>query len=102
MNDFTEIVTTEQQLRQILGEPGERVQRRVQCRLDAHSRTFIERSPFVLLATVDRQGRMDVSPKGDPPGFVRVLDETTLAIRERPGNKRADGFLNILDNPRGG
>jgi len=68
--------------------------------IDDHCRAWIERSPFAVISTVDRDGHMDVSPKGDPPGFVRVLDEKTLAIPDRPGNLRADSFQNILDNPR--
>ena len=70
--------------------------------LDKHCRKFISLSPFLLIATADANGNMDVSPKGDPPGFVHVLDDQTLAIPDRPGNKRADGFIHIIENPRVG
>lgn len=67
--------------------------------LDRHARDFIARSPFVCIGTQDGQGRADVSPRGDPPGFVRVLDDRTLAIPDRPGNNRLDSLANILGNP---
>ncbi|MFN3144623.1 MAG: MSMEG_1061 family FMN-dependent PPOX-type flavoprotein [Paracoccaceae bacterium] len=70
--------------------------------IDDHVATWIERSPFVVLATSDRKGRMDVSPKGDPAGFVKVLDRKTLAVPDRIGNHRGDSFMNILENPRVG
>ena len=65
-------------------------------------RQWLAASPFCLVATSDASGSCDVSPKGDPPGFVRVLDDTTVAIPERKGNRRADGYRNILDNPHVG
>jgi PPOX class probable FMN-dependent enzyme len=65
-------------------------------------REWIAASPFLLLATSAADGTCDVSPKGDPPGFVHVIDDTTIAIPERPGNRRADGFHNILSNPHVG
>ena len=102
MQVFNDVITTRDQLRETLGFPSERVQRKVITELDTHCRQFIGLSPYLLVATADTQGNMDVSPKGDPPGFVQILDETTLAIPDRPGNKRADGFFNILDNPRVG
>src|SRR5205814_4961602 len=70
--------------------------------LDEQCRAFIARSPFLLLATSGASGRCDVSPKGDPPGFVVVLDEHRLAIPDRLGNKRLDGMRNILENPHVG
>jgi uncharacterized protein len=72
---------------------------KVQDRLDAHARAFIARAPFLCLATQSGEGRADVSPRGDPPGFVRVLGPRTLAIPERPGNNRLDSLANILTNP---
>jgi PPOX class probable FMN-dependent enzyme len=96
---FTEILTTEAQLREVLGVPTERVVRKQIPYLDAHCRAFIAKSPFLLLATYDADGNVDVSPKGDPAGFVRVLDDTTLAIPDRPGNRRADSFRNLVVNP---
>ena len=102
MHQFTDVITTEQQLRDVVGFPTERVSRKVITSLDVHCRKFISLSPFLLIATADASGNMDVSPKGDPPGFVRILDDQTLAIPDRPGNKRADSFINILENPHVG
>jgi uncharacterized protein len=70
-----------------------------QPRLDAHARDFVARSPFLCIGTQSPDGRADVSPRGDPPGFVRVLDDRTLAIPDRPGNNRLDTMTNILANP---
>lgn len=67
--------------------------------LDRHAREFIRRSPFLCIGTQDGQGRADVSPRGDPQGFVQVLDDRTLAIPDRPGNNRLDTLANILTNP---
>jgi PPOX class probable FMN-dependent enzyme len=69
--------------------------------LDVH-RQWVSNSPLCFVATTDTQGRVDVSPKGDPPGFVHIIDDTTIAIPERPGNKRVDGYLNVLTNPHVG
>jgi PPOX class probable FMN-dependent enzyme len=69
-------------------------------RIDPHCRTWIERSPFLTIASCSADGKLDVSPKGDPAGFVKVLDEKTLAIPDRIGNNRADTLLNVLENPR--
>lgn len=95
---FSEIVTTESQFRAVIGHPNHRVLRKHIAALDDHCRAFIAKCPFLLLASADAKGNMDVSPKGDPPGFVRVLDDTTLAIPERPGNRHADTFSNLLQN----
>ena len=95
---FSEIVKTESQFRDIIGHPSHRVLRKHITALDQHCRAFIAKSPFVLIGSADGAGNMDVSPKGDPPGFVRVLDDTTLAIPERPGNRHADTFSNLLQN----
>lgn len=92
-------VTTEDALRALIGAPTAVVQSKLAPRLNALTRRFIEASPFVLLATADRDGRCDVSPRGDPPGFVRILDEATLLMPERPGNKLADSLRNVLANP---
>lgn len=67
--------------------------------LDTHAQEFIRRSPFLCLGTQDMAGRADVSPRGDPPGFVRILDPNTLAIPDRPGNNRLDSLANIVANP---
>jgi hypothetical protein len=95
---FSEVVTTEEQFRAVMGSPPLGVVKKEISTLDSHARAFIERSPFLLIGTAGADGRMDVSPKGDPPGFVQVLDETTLAIPDRLGNRRADTFKNLLAN----
>ena len=100
MHNFIDVITTKEQLRDVVGFPAERVSRKVITALDVHCRKFISLSPFLLIATAGASGTMDVSPKGDPPGFVHVLDDQTLAIPDRPGNKRADSFINIIENPR--
>lgn len=87
------------QLRNISGSPSQRVLKKQLSSLDIHCRAFIERSPFVLISSSDASGNMDISPRGDPAGFVAILDDTTLAIPDRPGNRRADTFRNILQNP---
>ena len=93
---FTDIITTEEQFRAVMGLPGRLVVEKIITHLDEHCCAFIARSPFVLLASAGAAGNLDVSPKGDPPGFVRVLDAQTLAIPDRPGNRRADTFRNLL------
>ena len=95
-------IRDEEELRRLLGEPSDLVRAKVGDRLNELTRQFVERSPFVLLATSAPDGTCDVSPRGDPPGFVRVLDEQTLLLPERPGNRLADSLRNILANPRVG
>lgn len=99
---FAEVVRTEVTLRAVLGTPADRAIRKEIARLDLHCRTLISKSPLVIVASSDAAGRCDVSPKGDPPGFVHVLDDETVAIPDRPGNGRADSFCNVLQNPRVG
>lgn len=70
--------------------------------IDAHSRQFIEKSPFVFIGSQNSAGNGDVSPKGDLPGFVQVLDDVTLAIPDRPGNNRLDTWENVIENPNVG
>jgi len=67
--------------------------------IDEHIRQFLALSTFLTIASIDAEGRMDVSPKGDPPGFVKIVDDRTIAIPERPGNRRADTHTNVLQNP---
>jgi PPOX class probable FMN-dependent enzyme len=100
--EFLEILTTEDEIEAILGKPSSRVLAKVVDALDDICLAFIARSPFVAIASYDAAGRVDVSPKGDPPGFVHVLDRRTIAIPERPGNRRADTFRNVLQNPKVG
>jgi len=99
---FKHVVTSEAELRDLLGSPSERAVKKDVAVLDEHCRAFLARSPFLLLATSSATGRCDVSPKGDAPGFVRVLDDHHLVVPERPGNKRLDGMRNIVDNPHVG
>lgn len=86
-------------LRAHMGQVSPLADRKVLARLDAHCRRFIELSPFLVLATADADGRVDASPRGDPPGFVRVLDDTALVLPDRPGNNRVDSFANLLASP---
>jgi PPOX class probable FMN-dependent enzyme len=92
-------IRDEEELRSLLGEPSAAVQSKLSDRLNELTRQFIERSPFLCLATSAPDGSCDVSPRGDPSGFVRILDERTLLLPERPGNRLADSLSNILRNP---
>ena len=90
--------TTESALRELLGNPvhgGEE-----HTRLTEPLQRYIERSPFACLATHGADDTCDLSPRGDPPGFVKVLDERTLFLPERPGNNRLDSIINIVDQPQ--
>ncbi len=93
---FTDLITSEAQLRELLGEPGEVVVRKQLAALDQHCRAFIALSPFMLLGTANGRGECDVSPRGDAPGFVHLLDDRTLVIPDRPGNRRIDSLRNIV------
>jgi PPOX class probable FMN-dependent enzyme len=95
-------IDSEAQLRTLIGEPAEVTCAKIVGRLNALTRKFIEASPFLCLATADAEGNCDVSPRGDPRGFVRILDEQTLLVPERPGNRIADSLRNILVNPHVG
>lgn len=95
-------VSTGDELRAIVGHPNSYVANKVRDRLSTIHRDWLAQSPLGFVATTDAQGRVDVSPKGDPPGFVHILDDTTIAIPERPGNKRVDGYLNVLERPHVG
>ncbi|MFD0361938.1 pyridoxamine 5'-phosphate oxidase family protein [Nocardia sp. GCM10030253] len=95
----TDEITSPTDLRQLLGEVMPRAANKERIALHPRDREWIANSPFLIMSTSDTDGNCDASPKGDPAGFVRVLDDRTLAIPERPGNRRADGYLNILANP---
>ena len=99
---FKDVIRDAGQFRDLMGEPPPPCVAKTISTLDRHCRSVIARSPFVLIASANSRGRMDVSPKGDAPGFVRVLDDRTLAVPDRPGNRRADTFTNVLENPRVG
>ncbi|MDB4973222.1 MAG: hypothetical protein JWN48_1563 [Myxococcaceae bacterium] len=96
------VIESEASLRALLGEPAEAVSKKLSDRLNPLTRQLVERSPLVLLSTADQHGHCDVSPRGDPPGFVRILDDRTLLLPERPGNRLADSLRNILSNPHVG
>ena len=91
-------ITDENELEAVIGEPLEFVRAKIQNRLDSAMREFIGRSPLVFVSTVDENGHLDSSPKGDPAGFVIAADNGDLLIPERPGNKLTFGFRNILRN----
>jgi uncharacterized protein len=93
-------IRAEQELREIIGGPTDVVRAKLADRLNGLTRQFIERSPFVCVATSRPDGGMDVSPRGDPAGFVRVLDDRTVLLPERPGNRLADTLTNLLADPR--
>jgi uncharacterized protein len=95
----SQVIETAEQLRALIGEPAELTCAKISNRLNSMTRLFIERSPFVCVATSDPAGSCDLSPRGDPAGFVRILDDCTLLIPERPGNRLADSLSNILLNP---
>ena len=86
-------------LRGHMGQVNPMAERKILDKLDRHCRRFIELSPFLVLASADADGQVDASPRGDPPGFVRILDDTTLLLPDRPGNNRVDSFGNILSAP---
>jgi PPOX class probable FMN-dependent enzyme len=94
--------TSADALRTALGSPSDLAARKALGRLDQYCRAFIERAPFMTLGTANAQGRIDVSPRGDKPGFVLILDDHTLFVPERPGNARYDSLLNIIENPQVG
>jgi PPOX class probable FMN-dependent enzyme len=89
-------------LRAKMGEVSELAAKKTLARLDKYARTYIERSPFLCIGTADENGHADVSPRGDPPGFVRIVDDKTIIIPDRPGNNRVDTMQNIIANPQVG
>lgn len=94
-------ITSEDELRGLIGgAPADVVVSKIADRLNPLTRRFVERSPFVCVATARPGGGLDVSPRGDPPGFVRILDERTLLIPDRPGNRIADTLTNLLADGR--
>jgi uncharacterized protein len=95
-------VTSEAELREMFGGPNRRSATKIRPVLHERDKEWLAASPFCLIATAARDGSCDVSPKGDPPGFARPLDDATIAIPDRAGNHRFDGFVNILSNPRVG
>jgi PPOX class probable FMN-dependent enzyme len=96
------IVSDQNELRELVGSPVTRIAEKVRTQLHPLDRDWLAASPFCLVATAAADGTCDVSPKGDPPGLAHVLDDRTIAIPDRPGNRRVDGFLNVIENPHVG
>jgi PPOX class probable FMN-dependent enzyme len=100
--DYAEVGSAAE-LRALLGDPGQRAATKDRARLHEKDREWLAASPFCVLATSAADGTCDASPKGDPAGrLIHVLDDATIAVPERPGNRRADGYLNVLSNPHVG
>jgi PPOX class probable FMN-dependent enzyme len=95
-------IAEREKLRAKMGQPGELAAGKSLKKLDKYAKTYIARSPFLCIGTADAEGNADVSPRGDPPGFVRIIDDRTLLIPDRPGNNRADTMVNIIANPQVG
>ncbi len=93
-------ITSIDQLREIYDQPKPAPAHKVIDHIDEHVASFIAGSPFVLMSTVSADGRMDVSPKGETPGFIKILDSKTLIFPDRPGNNRIDGLQNIVETGR--
>lgn len=99
---MTSTVTTVEQLESIVGTPLSAAAGKTRHSLHELDRQWLAASRLCFVATSDAHGNLDVSPKGDPAGFTHVMDDTTIVIPERPGNRRADGFHNLLANPHVG
>ncbi len=99
MPEFDEVITTGERMREIIPPCTGLAEHKDIDHIDDMCRRFIEMAPFLLIASQGADGRLDVSPKGDPAGFVEVLDQNTLAIPDRPGNNRLDTLENVLANP---
>ena len=95
-------INDQKSLREFVGEPIDLAVMKARPKLDKYSKEFIARSPFLSLGTSDEEGKVDVSPRGDAPGFVLILDDNTIFIPERPGNRRVDSLSNIVANPNVG
>lgn len=97
--DPAHVIADEAALRRLFEPTHALAVQKCQDHLGQHAQDFVRRSPFVCVGTQNREGRADVSPRGDPAGFVKILDERTLAIPDRPGNNRLDSLANLLANP---
>ncbi len=95
-------IASQAELRRTYREPAPRAQQKVLDHIDRHARDFIALSPFCVMSSLGADGRQDTSPRGDPPGFVAVLDERTLLIPDRPGNNQVDSLRNVLAHPEVG
>lgn len=101
-NPFEWAIRSEQELREYVGAPHKAVANKAVSVIDSQCKRFIEKSPILFLSTCDADGKCDVSPRGDHPGFVHILDEKRLLIPDRPGNRRVDSMMNIISNPQVG
>lgn len=101
MTDSTELSSIEayEALREAVGEPTASIAEKEMPKLDKHARHFLSLSPILFISTVGTDGQADISPRGDPAGFVKVIGDNTILIPERPGNRRADTMSNIIENP---
>jgi PPOX class probable FMN-dependent enzyme len=99
---FNETITTKEDLRSLIGTPSDLAVHKVISELDEHCRHFIAQSPFLFMSTSDQTGQCDVTPRGDAPGFVLILNNKHLVIPEHPGNRRMDSMYNIIENPHAG
>jgi uncharacterized protein len=93
------VITDTRSLWDLIGEPKPATLEKESSSLDPYARLFLSLCPFICLGTTGRDGRATVSPRGDPSGFVKVLDDRTVLIPERPGNRRADSMRNLLEKP---
>ena len=98
--DYSDVVTSPERLARICGQPLPQILAKELPELDRMCRDFIATSPFCLIASANPAGHLDISPRGDPAGFVRVLSNRMIALPDRPGNKRVDTFHNVLQDPR--
>ncbi len=99
---FAAVLADEDSVREVIGTPMELAAKKAIPRLDKYCRELVRRSPFLTIGTANANGKADVSPRGDKPGFVLVLDDNTIFIPERPGNNRVDTLINITENPNVG
>ncbi|WP_078427310.1 MSMEG_1061 family FMN-dependent PPOX-type flavoprotein [Alkalihalobacterium alkalinitrilicum] len=102
VNFRKDAITSEEELREIVGTPHQFVKNKIVEIIDEQCKTFISMSPLVFMATADADGNCDVSPRGDKPGSIQILNDRQLVIADRPGNKRVDSILNLLSNPHVG
>ena len=101
-NTTIQTINDRDKLKNIIGEPKPAIANKEMNALDKHVRHFISLCPFLCISTADAAGNQDISPRGDPAGFVKVLDDTTIVIPDRKGNRRVDTMLNLLENPNVG
>lgn len=99
-HSFDRVIDTPEALRALIPAPADLVVKKQLPALDEHARRFIARSPFVVIGSCGRSHGCDVSPRGEAPGGFLVLDDHTIAIADRPGNRRNDTFLNLFENPQ--